>query len=53
MHKPTIYEALCVKLGHIPTNAELKADVERIKREALEELATKGKLKFQRKGISR
>lgn len=49
MRKPTIYEALCAKLGRVPTNAELKAEVERIKREALEELASKGKLKFQRR----
>lgn len=49
MRKPTIYEALRAKLGRIPTNAELKADVERIKREAVEELASKGRLWFQRK----
>lgn len=47
--KPTIFEALCLKLGRVPTNAELKADVERIKSEALVELASKGKLPFQRK----
>jgi len=47
--KPTIYEALVSKLGRIPTNAELKAEVERIKREAYEEAATKGKLRHQRK----
>lgn len=46
---PTIYEALRTRLGRTPTNAELKADVERIKREALEELASKGKLPHQRK----
>lgn len=49
MHKPTIYEALALKLGRTPTNAELKADVERIKTEALIELASKGKLSFQRR----
>lgn len=48
MRKPMIYEALAAKLGRVPTNAELKADVERIKREAIEELASKGKLRFQR-----
>ena len=48
MRKPTIYEALAEKLGRTPTNAELKADVERIKTEALIELAGKGKLRFQR-----
>jgi hypothetical protein len=46
--KPTIYEALVSKLGRVPTNAELKAEVARIKREAYEELATKGKLPHQR-----
>jgi hypothetical protein len=48
--KPTIYEALVSKLGRVPTNAELKAEVERIKREAYEELAAKGGLPHQRKG---
>jgi len=48
MHKPTIYEALVKKLGRTPTNAELKAEVDRIKAEALIDMATKGKLKFQR-----
>jgi hypothetical protein len=48
MHKPTIYEALAEKLGRTPTNAELKAEVERIKREAIVELAGRGKLRFQR-----
>ena len=49
MRKPTIYEALRAKLGREPTNAELKADVDRIKREAVEELARAGKLRHQRK----
>jgi len=49
MLKPTIYEALALKLGRAPTNAELKADVERIKTEALIKLASKGKLPFQRR----
>lgn len=48
MIKPTIYEALHGKLGRKPTSAELKADVDRIKHEALVELAEKGKLPFQR-----
>lgn len=48
MRKPTIYEALAEKLGRTPTNAELKADVNRIKQEALVDLAGKGKLRFQR-----
>jgi len=47
--RKTIYQALADKLGRTPTNAELKADVERIKIEALVELAGKGKLKFQRR----
>jgi hypothetical protein len=49
MRKPTIYEALRAKLGREPTNAEIKADVERIKREAFEELAARGGLSHQRK----
>ena len=48
---PTIYQALATKLGRTPTNAELKADVDRIKREAIVELAGKGKLKHQRKNF--
>lgn len=49
MRKPTIYVALAAKLGRTPTMAEIKADVERIKREAIVELASKGKLPFQRR----
>ena len=48
MIKPTIYEALHGKLGRKPTSAELKAEVDRIKSEALVGLAEKGKLPFQR-----
>ena len=48
MIKPTIYEALRAKLGRKPTNAELKAEVDRIKQEALVDLAGKGKLLSQR-----
>lgn len=48
MKTPTIYEALAAKLGRTPTNAELKADVQRIKTEVLVSLAGKGKLRFQR-----
>ena len=48
--KPTIYEALHAKLGRAPTRAELKADVERIKAEALLELAKTGDLHHQGKG---
>jgi hypothetical protein len=47
--RPTIYEALATKLGRIPTNAELRADVQRIKDSVLVELASKGKLSHQRK----
>ena len=47
--KPTIYEALRAKLGRNPTNAELKADVSRIKEEALIDTARRGKLSHQRK----
>ena len=47
--KPTIYEVLAVKLGRIPTQKELIADVKRILEESLVEQATAGKLKHQRK----
>jgi hypothetical protein len=49
MKRPTIYEALHAKLGRTPTNPEIKAEVERIKREAVEELARNGKLPHQRR----
>lgn len=47
MRKPTIYEALAELLGRTPTNAELKAEVERIKEEAIIEAANNGKLNHQ------
>lgn len=46
--KPTIYTALRAKLGREPSNAELKADVQRILSEATVDLAIKGKLPHQR-----
>jgi hypothetical protein len=49
MIRETIYAALMRKLGRTPTNAEIKADVDRIKQEVLTDLASKGKLRFQRK----
>ena len=49
MRQPTIYEALCAKLGRKPTSAELRADIERIRTEALIEVATRGRLPHQRK----
>jgi len=49
MRQPTIYEALETKLGRVPTNAELRADVDRIIREAHEQVASAGKLPYQRK----
>ena len=49
MIRPTIYEALRVKLGREPTNAELKADVQRILTDGLIEAAERGKLAHQRK----
>lgn len=49
MTKPTIYQALRAKLGRKPTNAELRADVERIKAEALANVAAQGRLRWQRK----
>ena len=44
----TIYQSLANKLGRTPTSAELKAEIQRIKDEALVDLAGKGKLSFQR-----
>ncbi len=49
MTKPTIYEALAAKLGREPSNAELKADFQRILTDGLIEMAGKGKLKHQRR----
>ncbi len=49
MRKPTIYEALAAKLGRTPTNAELKAEVQRIKTEAYVETAQRGKLRHQKR----
>jgi hypothetical protein len=45
---PTIYEALRIKLGRTPTNAELKADVNRIKADALREMAERGEMRHQK-----
>ena len=44
----TIYETLKARLGREPTNAEIRAEVERIKREVVEQLAAKGKLRRQK-----
>lgn len=49
MRKPTIYEALRVKLDREPTHAEIKADVHRILTEAMIERAEQGKMPHQRK----
>jgi len=49
MRKPTIYEALREKLGREPTNAEIKADVQRILEAATVERAERGKLAHQRR----
>jgi len=46
--KPTIYEALRDRLGREPTNAELKADVQRIFDDGLVKQAEAGKLKHQK-----
>jgi hypothetical protein len=45
----TIYQALATKLGRIPSNPELKAEVERIKQDALVKTASAGKLNYQRR----
>ncbi len=49
MRKPTVYEVLRDKLGREPTHAEVTADVRRILTESTVELASQGKLPFQRK----
>jgi hypothetical protein len=49
LRKPTIYEALKEKLGREPTNAEIKADVQRILEESMVERAERGKLAHQRR----
>jgi hypothetical protein len=57
MRQPTIYEALKARLGREPSNAELKADVQRILQEAsdvaLVAAAEAGRLPHQRKGKRR
>lgn len=50
MIRKTIYEALADKFGRPPTDAEIKADVDRIKAEAYSTLAARGGLRHQRKG---
>jgi hypothetical protein len=45
----TIYIALEAKLGRRPTSSELRAEVDRIRTEALIEVTTKGKLRHQRR----
>jgi hypothetical protein len=45
----TIYEALKAKLTREPTNAELRAEVSRIKEGALVGAAAQSKLSWQRK----
>ncbi len=45
----SIYEKLRQRLNREPTNAELKAEVARIKSEALIDAAEAGKLRHQRK----
>lgn len=45
----TIYESLRQRLGREPTNAELKAEIARIKEESLVETAEAGQLPHQRK----
>lgn len=45
----TIYDALTLKLGRTPTNAEIKVEINRIGEEVLIDLATKGKLPHQRR----
>jgi len=49
MKKPTIYEALKVRLGREPSHSELVAEVRRILLEGQIELASAGKLAHQQK----
>lgn len=49
-HNPdTVWNKLAQKLGRQPTNAEAKAELDRIFTEVMVELANKGKLPHQRK----
>ncbi len=48
LSKPTIYEALAIKLGREPTASELKADFQRILQEGVIEMACKGEMRHQR-----
>lgn len=45
----SIYEALKLKLGRTPTNAELKSEVKRIVNDAWAEQARRGQLAYQKK----
>lgn len=47
--RPTIAEALEIKLGRQPTHAELCADVRRILSEVTVDMASRGRLRWQRK----
>lgn len=49
MIRETIWDALARKLGRQPTNAEAKAEVQRILEESMIERAEQGKLSHQRK----
>lgn len=49
----TIYDALAVKLGRAPTNAEIKTEIDRIKTEALITTAERGNLPHQRRRRAR
>ncbi len=49
MRKPTIYEALAIKLGREPTREEVKADVRRILTEVSTQMAKAGKLPRQKR----
>ncbi|MCW2228125.1 hypothetical protein [Bradyrhizobium elkanii] len=46
--RKTIWDALAERLGREPTNHEASEEVKRILREAHEELAGAGKLRYQR-----
>ena len=44
----TIWGKLAAKLGREPTDAEVRADMQRISDESMAERAARGKLRFQR-----
>ncbi len=48
MIRESIWSALARKLGREPTNSEIKEECKRIMAEAIQDMASKGKLAYQR-----